>query len=325
MLEKSRIAFASGHDKQPAGEGWGHNVGSYDSSEYDAATDASDDGDFRASTTYKSWEDVPMEFRCTFVEGCVLDSPDRKVISHFFGRNKKCTRAIPEDVWAPFCRRHYQRTRYRNVDNFGGVQMDLVRRTVENLQQWGNITHFELILRKRAMQAICREGSDDDQHQPLRATSAGSTPHSATKHSSEAWLVPYLGNHKSFEDILEFVNLIEEYVKEHNCKPPEFEILPSYKPGYMKLPEGKKSLKQTAKPTGVRKRASHPNVNVSRSVAPPKDAVDPKTAPLTASSLTSRNPETRSGKGAFVRGRPLRATGTIPPQGLFHRQTRSSS
>ncbi|MCJ1471472.1 hypothetical protein MMC13_000111 [Lambiella insularis] len=322
--EESPIALTSGRQEEVTGRALDRTVGS-DDSEYDAATDASEDGDFKPSTAYKSWEDVPMEFRCTFVEGCVLDSPDRKVISHFFGRNKKCTRAIPESVWAPFCRRHYQRTRYRNVDNFGGVQMDLVRRTVENLQVWGGVANFELILRKRAMQAIRQEEFGDDKQETLHAAGVQPSPDLATKRNTETWLVPYLGKNKAFEDILEFVDLIEEHVKEHNCKPPEFEILPSYQPGYMRLPEAKKSLKQTAKPAGVKKRASHPNVKLSRAGALLKEVGEPKTTPQITPSVPSRNPETHSGRGTLVRGRPLRATGTIPPQGLFHRPTRSSS
>ncbi|MCJ1285023.1 hypothetical protein MMC26_004360 [Xylographa opegraphella] len=256
---------------------------------------------------YKSWNDVPVEFRCTFVEGCVLDSPDRKVISHFFGRNKKCTRAIPEDVWAPFCRRHYQRTRYRNVDNFGGVQLDLVRRTVENLQNWGGVSHFELILRKRAMQAIKR----DERHTREEKSSHPSTmrvrPNQEKSPGAETWLLPYLGKRKSFEEILQFVDLIEERVTENNSKLPEFEILPCYKPGRMNIPTSKKTLKGTAKPAGIRKRQIGRTASASRSAAQSKSvATTPATTPMTTPSLTPKTLETRSGRGDVVRARPPR-------------------
>ncbi|KAL8946270.1 MAG: hypothetical protein Q9183_007929, partial [Haloplaca sp. 2 TL-2023] len=46
--------------------------------------------------------------------GCTLSSGDhRKVVSHIFGRNKRCTHQIPEDCWIKYCRKHYQRQKYR--------------------------------------------------------------------------------------------------------------------------------------------------------------------------------------------------------------------
>ncbi|MCJ1400810.1 hypothetical protein MMC11_004018 [Xylographa trunciseda] len=302
---------------------------SEDQSEYNFASDDSEEQGSENKTSYKSWNDVPLEFRCTFVEGCILDSPDRKVISHFFGRNKKCTRAIPEDVWAPFCRRHYQRTRYRNVDNFGGVQLDLVRRTVENLQKWGGVSHFELILRKRAMQAITRDERYDREQKNSRATTMQSSPHLDKNRRPEAWLVPYLGKGKSFEDILKVVDLIEEHVTDNNCKPPEFEILPFYKPGRMNLPTSKKTLKVTAKPEGIRKRQSRRAPSGSQSAVQSRSVgtaqSTPVTTPKTTPSITLRTLETRSGRGDMARERLLRTPGTLIPQSSVHSKRRHST
>ncbi|KAK4236862.1 hypothetical protein C8A03DRAFT_35208 [Achaetomium macrosporum] len=36
--------------------------------------------------------------------------PTRKGMSHFFGRNKNCTRAIPQHVWLTFCRKDCRRS-----------------------------------------------------------------------------------------------------------------------------------------------------------------------------------------------------------------------
>ncbi|MCJ1389012.1 hypothetical protein MMC18_001865 [Xylographa bjoerkii] len=303
---------------------------SEEQSEYDYASDGSEEEGSGKKSSYKSWNDVPLEFRCTFVEGCILDSPDRKVISHFFGRNKKCTRAIPEDVWAPFCRRHYQRTRYRNVDNFGGVQLDLVRRTVENLQNWGGVAHFELILRKRAMQAIKRdEKHDREQKINPRSTTTRISPNPDKSRCAETWLVPYLGKQKSFEDILKVVDLIEEHVTDNNCKPPEFEILPFYKPGRMNLPTSKKTLKETSKPKGIRKHQSGRTSSRSRSAVQSKGIATTKSTPTgtpnTTPRLTPRTLETRSGRGDIIRGRLLRTSGTFVAQGLSHTHRRHST
>ena len=302
---------------------------SEDQSDYVYASEDSEKDRSANKPNYKSWNDVPMEFRCTFVEGCILDSPDRKVISHFFGRNKKCTRAIPEDVWAPFCRRHYQRTRYRNVNNFGGVQLDLVRRTVENLRDWGGVSHFDLILRKRAMQAIKRDERHNREEKHLRTSTMRCSPKQDKHACAETWLVPYLGNGKSFEDILKVVDLIEEHVTEKNCKPPEFEILPFYKPGQMNIPTSKKTLKGTEKPKGIRKRQNRRTASASRftvqskSVATTKST--PTTTPKTTPTLPTRTMEARSGRGDVIRGQPLRTPGMLLPQSSLHPTRRYST
>ncbi|KAF7174093.1 hypothetical protein CNMCM6106_008200 [Aspergillus hiratsukae] len=38
----------------------------------------------------------------------------RKLISHIFGRNKTSTKLFPAHVWVHYCRKHYQRARYRS-------------------------------------------------------------------------------------------------------------------------------------------------------------------------------------------------------------------
>ncbi|MCJ1382252.1 hypothetical protein MMC17_005365 [Xylographa soralifera] len=318
------------HDhKQLTRHAAGADSSSEEQSDYDYASEDSEKDRSGNKSSYKSWNDVPMEFRCTFVEGCILDSPDRKVISHFFGRNKKCTRAIPEDVWAPFCRRHYQRTRYRNVNNFGGVQLDLVRRTVENLQNWGGVLHFELILRKRAMQAIKRDERNNREEKDSRPSTMRCSPNPDKGPCAETWLVPYLGKGKSFEEILKFVDLIEEHVTDNNCKPPEFEILPFYKPGRMNVPTSKKTLKRTAKPEGIRKRQTGRTASASRSAVQSKSVATakstPSTTPKTTPSLTPRTLEIRSGRGDIVRARASRTPGILLPYSSLRPSRRHST
>ena len=296
-------------------------------SDYERDVETSEDEGPPFAQAYRSWADVPNEFRCTFVEGCVLDSPDRKVISHFFGRNKKCTRAIPSDVWAPFCRRHYQRTRYRNVNNFGGVQMDLVRRTVQNMQEWGGISCFELILRKRVMQAIKREEKQKTKSMNAR----NSTPHPpqgfAVDYTSAKWLVPYLGEKKTFDDVLHFIDLVEDYVKGNNSKPPEFEILPTFKRGRMVIPEVKKSLKSSSKPHGITKQpagSSSSKLAIASHFDTTPTKMTPSSTPKSANKSLPKTSETRSGRGTLVRGRALRATASRPSVRPFRQSTSSS-
>ncbi|OAX81671.1 hypothetical protein ACJ72_03984 [Emergomyces africanus] len=72
----------------------------------------------------------------------------RKVISHIFGRNKKCTVGIPEYVWIHYCRKHYQRARYRTAE-WPFRQCDLAVDTIQNMRSWGGVESFNLQLRRR--------------------------------------------------------------------------------------------------------------------------------------------------------------------------------
>lgn len=241
-----------------------------------------------ASQSGNDASNVPRGFQCTFVQNCKLTSPDRKVISHFFGRNKKATRAIPMEVWAPFCRRHYQRTRYRNVNNFGVVQMDLVRMTVKNLEAWGGIAHFELVLRKRTMQAIKREDQYRQEVQDARANGRTIPPVLEASPCPDRWLLGYLGKKKSFQEVSIFVDTIEKHVRDNNCKPPEFEILPTFKPGQLALLEAK-SHKDVSKPVGMTKRSTRRGSSSSRSVARSRKVISPQTTPKATSKVITRS------------------------------------
>ena len=211
-----------------------------------------------ASSTELCTEEGKAGERCFFMSDCILKSPERKTISHFFGRNKACTQAIPKAVWVPYCRRHYQRSRYRNITKFANVQLELIRIVVNNFETWGGVENFEFILRKRAAQAMARE---DKLYKELR-TSGRAEPHEGQSPSwRERWLVPYLGKNKSFEDVYKILDRIDAFAQEHNLEnPPEFEILPSYKPGWIKTEElPKTSVAQAAKPSGIAKRSSSKN------------------------------------------------------------------
>ncbi|KAK7205865.1 hypothetical protein BZA70DRAFT_266976 [Myxozyma melibiosi] len=67
--------------------------------------------------------------------------PNRKVISHIFGRNKRQTLAIPDSVWVTVCRRHYQRESYRK-DKFPLLQTRLVLLQLDKLEAWGHVLNF---------------------------------------------------------------------------------------------------------------------------------------------------------------------------------------
>ncbi|PLB45844.1 hypothetical protein P170DRAFT_467047 [Aspergillus steynii IBT 23096] len=74
----------------------------------------------------------------------------RKLISHIFGRNKTSTRLVPTHIWPHYCRKHYQRARYR-APNWPVAQVELVRLALDRMEVWGGVRGFQVVLRKRAL------------------------------------------------------------------------------------------------------------------------------------------------------------------------------
>ena len=275
-------------------------------SEFENDIEISEDEESTVDRTHKSGH-VSAGFQCSFCKDCPLMSADqheRKVISHFFGRNKKCTRAIPENVWAMFCRRHYQRSRYRNVHNFGSVQMDLIRKTVENLEDWGGIAHFELTLRKRTLMAIKHEDEHDQEVEDSTTNDSPSAPKALR--CADRWLITYLGKKKSFDDVYDFVDVVQEHIQQNKSKLPEFEILPTFKPGRMDIQEKKqKKAKKSSKPAGVTKRSTKRKLTNSRSASMSIATATPNRTPTLAPRLTPRTIEPRSGRGSVSHSRTM--------------------
>ncbi|KAK9240491.1 hypothetical protein V1525DRAFT_395133 [Lipomyces kononenkoae] len=106
------------------------------------------DADDASSITSRSEFFVPYECVCAGPDSeCHVDVPARKVVSHIFGRNKRQTLAIPEDMWVFICRRHYQRESYRK-ETFPILQAKLVLMQLDKLEQWGHVSNFTVIRSK---------------------------------------------------------------------------------------------------------------------------------------------------------------------------------
>lgn len=166
-----------------------------------------------------------------WVPDCKLDSPDRRVVSHFFGRNKKETRAIPEDCWVPYCRQHYQRSRYQlKTPEFADLQMSLVRRTVKNLELWGNVLHWTITIRKRMLDQIAQED----------ALRAAAKTHLIEKPCQERALLPFCGDTKSFADVYALINAVRDYAWQNDCEAMEFEIVPQFRAGFVEKRTGQR-------------------------------------------------------------------------------------
>ncbi|KAK7433109.1 hypothetical protein QQZ08_000040 [Neonectria magnoliae] len=143
---------------------------------------------------------------CMQIEDCATGSVPRKVISHLFGRNKVCTRRIPERAWVCMCRKHYQRIRYRKGPDFSKTQIDLVYEQIVRMIFWSRgleqageanvegiyIRSWTFSIRKRELRRLLdRNGSD-----PL-----------------PRWIIHSLGEGKTHADILDIVVRLNSEIK----------------------------------------------------------------------------------------------------------------
>jgi hypothetical protein len=202
------------------------------------------------------------EPKCSYCINCTTASPLRKVVSHIFGRNKLSTRQIPKNVWVYYCRKHYQRSRYRNPRGFARQQVLLVRRQCERLERWGGVRQWVIKVRRREeIRMMHREGDNtedmddvDDEHlesggfgldDELEAHEQGSAESSrrssitATRDrrrssagggsigASSNWLTRYTGPERTIQDVYRLLDKIEVEVQQNGGKFPDVELLPS--------------------------------------------------------------------------------------------------
>jgi hypothetical protein len=185
---------------------------------------------------------IPSKPKCAFVPDCTLPAPPRRIVSHYFGRNKKETRAIPESVWVFYCRQHYQRAKYRQRTHvYAQTQMRLVRQTVENLQAWGGVTDFAINLRKRAVLLLKREDEGGKGAGTASASVHSVNAYETVDANDERWLLPFTGPHKSFAEVYDVIARVAERARVRQSPAAEFELVPNIKPEYMRRArEGRK-------------------------------------------------------------------------------------
>ena len=211
--------------------------------------------------------------KCEFDPDCQLKSEDRKVVSHFFGRNKSCTRRIPDHLFAPFCRKHYQRSRYRKVMPFGLVQMDLVERTLARMKESGGITCFEVALKLSAKRELETWVLYEKERLEAQETGESPPPPPGNKEFSveKALVEEHLGKNKTFEEVAALIRTVKEYVQETEQLPPHFELLPSFKDGFgkqgtvAKKKSKPKTITTTTRSSGVKKHLRTPPISPNAS------------------------------------------------------------
>lgn len=163
-----------------------------------------------------------------FVKDCDTGSQLRKAISHLFGRNKACTLRIPKHVWVYYCRKHYQRIRYRNAKTYPLNQMELVKLQIIRLQEWSDenqkqqtgphIKQWALSLRKREQSRIENGGGMDELHSDGRNAAGTAVPE---------WLIQRVGSGYTTEEIMDVASRLHAEIKDGVLSQvPEVEFLP---------------------------------------------------------------------------------------------------
>ena len=182
---------------------------------------------------------------CMYIPNCDTGSQLRKAISHIFGRNKMCTRLIPQHIWVHYCRKHYQRSRYRNPKEYAKLQCDLVQKQIRAIREWSNanvqngaagtVKDWGLAVRKReqkrldditasgrkrtASAAFEQDSGDEDGGHGLSAVPATAVP---------SWLLGLCGKGYSTDAILDiFSRLHTEILNDEMPCFPDIEILPN--------------------------------------------------------------------------------------------------
>ncbi|KAL7622947.1 hypothetical protein AAE478_006626 [Parahypoxylon ruwenzoriense] len=194
---------------------------------------------------------------CMYKPNCDTGSQLRKAISHIFGRNKTCTRNIPPHAWVHFCRKHYQRSRYRNAQEWARVQCDLVQKQIRRVQEWsdenkrtgkpGLVQDWSLSMRKREQNRVqersnkkrsYRDDSEDDDDDVLDSATLNGT-------AVPDWLRSKCGDGYSTAEIEEIVVRLKQEMEETNMTQiPDIEILPNISMDTSDLAKPKALLKR---------------------------------------------------------------------------------
>lgn len=205
-------------------------------------------------------ESIPADPICQALGDtpCVAQSCDyRKVITQFFGRNKRCTIDIPDHLWVRWCRKHYQRFTYRGTKEatWHIMQLRMVKQQLTMFEKSKVVRSWEIAVRKNALTKLSHE---DDR------VARGLTPvESGEDVCHERFLLPFVGYGKTYEDVREVLGVIEaEFNSAQFCRRankakefPNVEFLPTI---YSTVRD---STKQTSKiiPVNHHKRKTPPS------------------------------------------------------------------
>ncbi len=183
---------------------------------------------------------------CMYIDDCDTDSPQRKAISHIFGRNKMCTRMIPEHLWVHLCRKHYQRCRYRDQNKWAKVQCDLVQLQIRRIHDWSlenqhdpngiRLVGWSLTMRKRekvrrekAALAKRKREEDGDVEEKAAEQDLLDLEYNSVQTQVPDWLVKHCDQEFNTQGILAIFNRLHQEVLDGHVGPqfPDIELLPN--------------------------------------------------------------------------------------------------
>ena len=183
----------------------------------------------RASTGNVVQRTIDHRCQANDGDGCYLASTDhRKVVSQYFGRNKRCTQLLADRLWLVWCRKHYQQRRY-NLQQEGTwhlKKLELIRLQIQQFQDLTDIDGWEITLHKTEQILLDRENA--------AAAIPGADPPASPVW--ERFLEPYLGCNKTYEQLYAVLRVIEAefqttafLARDNKTKDmPAIEFLPSF-------------------------------------------------------------------------------------------------
>lgn len=278
---------------------------------------------------------------CKYMEHCNLASTGpvnwRKAMSHVFGRNKNCTRSIPEEVWLSLCRKHYQRARYRNNVEYSKRLCHLIQLQMLRIEAWSNdnrrqgvpengiLRDWSVVLRRRAQKrdeeengkkrkrsADEEEDDDDDEDGPLPVSNtAGEVPR---------WLREMCGHGYQTREALGIVHRVADQIDQNILGQfPDVEILPNIT-GENARPRPKSRASKAKTPANSRRTrsvSSAPRAANARPSQPARPAAQPNGFLDTASNATR---DVTSGRPSRRRrlDHPASEDGGAEGRGLVH-------
>ncbi|KAJ8132970.1 hypothetical protein O1611_g658 [Lasiodiplodia mahajangana] len=174
---------------------------------------------------------------------CDLKSVLRKAISHIFGRNKVCTRMIPEHIWVHLCRKHYQRSRYRSGHEYTQRQCDLIIEQIHRIHDWSEENKakgdpavnrgWKLDMRKREKKRVEENESKKRRYSETDMDDEGGFRDITERNGTAmpAWLRSKCGEGYSTDEILEIMHRLKhDIIEEKRNQMPDLEILPDIVP-----------------------------------------------------------------------------------------------
>ena len=135
-------------------------------------------------------------------DGCYLESTDhRKIVSQYFGRNKRCTQLLTDELWLVWCRKHYQQRRY-NLQQEGIwhlKKLELIKIQIERFEDSNRIASWDIALHKT--ERIRLDGEN------AAAAIPGAKPLASSLW--ERFLEPYLGRNRTYAQLYAVLRVIE--------------------------------------------------------------------------------------------------------------------